>query len=112
MNDGNIVKKYSEDIQYKPAQSVWILLKPGVIKKIIGLESVKKNKGVLRVLQRLHEGNTVTESMFETEKSALCRVWITADSDDELELLSRKVREMINVVDDGGKSLIWNGLNL
>jgi len=45
------------------ALSLWVLLRAGVIGKIDGLEEIRNNPYVVSIVQRLFEGDVVTESM-------------------------------------------------
>lgn len=66
-------------------------------------------EGVLGCLQRLHEGDEVSGAMFETEKSALARIWIKAADFEELGRLAKKIRNKIHVFDVNGMDMIWEG---
>lgn len=95
----------------KVAQSVWILLKPGRIGKIEGFDAVGNKAGVLRILQRLNVGDEVTEEMFGTEKSALGRIWISADSKVKLQQLESAIRDTIKVYDENGGENVCTNTN-
>lgn len=91
------------------AQSIWILLKPGKVGKVYGIDSIGKLQGVIGYLQRLREGDIVTDEMFETEKSAIARVWIVEENSIKLKELEYKVRNQISVYDLAGKNMVWEG---
>ena len=93
----------------KYAQSIWILLKSGQVGKVCGIDEVRKIPGVLGCLQRMREGDIVTDEMFETEKSAIVRVWIVEDSFLQLKEKERQIRECIVVYDSNGNDMVWNG---
>lgn len=91
------------------AQSIWILLKPGKVSKVYGIDSVNELPEVIGCLQRLKEGDVVTSEMFETEKSVLARVWIVEETYIRLKKLEYKIRNQISVYDLNGNNMIWNG---
>lgn len=93
----------------KCAASIWILLSPGVIGKIDGLKEVREMENVLDVMQRLYEGDEVSERMFETEKSALARIWISADDKHQLYQTIQTIRNIIRVWNQKGNIMIWEG---
>lgn len=93
----------------KVAQSVWILLKPGKVGKVNGIDSIDEMPGVIGCLQRLREGDIVTDEMFETEKSVIARVWIVEETFIKLKELEHKVRNQISVYDLNGNNMIWDG---
>lgn len=93
------------------AQSIWILLKPGVVNRIEGISGIEGLAGVLGCLQRLHEGDEISQDMFETEKSALARIWIKAPSFLELKKLAENIRGRIRVFDADGSDMVWEGEN-
>lgn len=95
--------------QNKVAQSIWILLKPGTVGKVYGIDLVEELPGVIGCLQRLREGAIVTDEMFETEKSAMARVWIVEETSIKLKELEYKVRNQISVYDVNGNNMVWNG---
>ena len=47
--------------------------------------------------------------MFETEKSAMARVWIVEETSIKLKELEYKVRNQISVYDVNGNNMVWNG---
>ncbi len=95
----------------KAAQSIWILLSPGKIANISGIEDIKAQKGVLSCLQRLKKGDEVTDKIFQTEKSTFARLWVCADSRQELKKIESSIRKRIIVKDTQGNSMVWEGEN-
>lgn len=89
------------------AATIWILLKPGKIEKIKGLENVAKMDGVIGMLQRLQEGSKVKQEHFQTEKSVLARIWIKAATKENLFDLEKRIRAEIKAFDDNGESMIF-----
>lgn len=97
-------------IEKRCGQSIWILLKPGKITMVRGINEVREMGNVLECIQRLKVGDVVSKGMFQTEKSSLARVWISADSKEELQRLEKKIRGKIVALDEQGKSMIWEGM--
>ena len=91
----------------KCAESIWILLKPGEISKIEGMDILKLNPNVLGFIQRLRVGDIVQKEEFGTEKSALMRIWVFADSNQEVQNLVKLIRKQIKVTDTYDRSMVW-----
>lgn len=87
-----------------------IVLKPGTIHKIIGLEDILKIDGVFRVQQLLYEGEEV--GLQGTSGSMFCRVFITGQNDSEIKNAIAGVMDKIEVLDIDNKSLILEGKNV
>ena len=93
----------------KCAASIWLLLLPGTIGKIYGIDKVIMSSSVLGYIWRLKEGDTVTEEMYQTEKSTLARLWISASSKDDLVNIINEIRNEIKVYDQNGKNMLYDG---
>lgn len=91
----------------KYAASVWLLLMPGTIDKICGMEKVKTYANVLGYVSRLKEGDIVTEEMYQTEKSTLARLWISADSKEKLIGVINDIRSEVKVYDKNGNNMLY-----
>lgn len=86
--------------------SIWIILKPGIIGRIEGKHEVEEKGCVVDSIWRLEEGNEVTERMYHTEKSALARIWIKAESRKELDYEICEIRRIVKVTDNLGRNMI------
>jgi len=66
------------------ASTVWVLLKPGVIKAISGLDAIFQLKSYKDILIRFKEGDEVTEQMVGTEKQVFCRIYLQHPNLDQM----------------------------
>lgn len=98
--------KYGENCNECMGASIWILLRPGIIREIQGREAVKNKKYVIDSIWRFEEGYEVTKPMRYTEKSTLARIWIKASCKTELDAEILEVRRIIKVIDEEGNNMI------
>lgn len=92
----------------KHAATVWFLLKKGTIGEIHGLQSQTHNN-VIKVLQRFDVGAEVTEEMVGTEAQVLARLYVVANSKEELKTNIRNIQAEIRVYDTNGDSMLLKG---
>ncbi|MFT6841251.1 MAG: biotin carboxylase [Psychroserpens sp.] len=64
--------------------SLWILSKIGTIKEIRGMNALQKDSSVFKIVQRLFEGDVISNTMIGTEAQVVMRVYIKANSKIEL----------------------------
>jgi biotin carboxylase len=88
------------------AATVWILLKTGTIGQLDGLEIIKKDPGVHRVLQRMDSGDTVFPEMVGTEAQVFARVYLKAPKIDFLKKAIGMIHETVAVYDTDGNSML------
>jgi len=68
----------------KFAGTLWVLLKVGEIGWIHGLDEIKQVPEIFQVIQRLYEGDKVSQEMIGTERQVFGRFYIIADSHEQL----------------------------
>jgi len=68
----------------KYAGTLWVLLKVGEIGRIQGLDEIKQIPEIFQVIQRLYEGDKISQEMIGTERQVFGRFYIVADSNKEL----------------------------
>lgn len=88
------------------ACSIWILLKPGKIKRIEGIETLEKLGQIAGMVWRKREGDVIKGEEYQTEKSSLARIWIKADTLVELNDVEQKIRNSIRVFDENGEDMV------
>jgi len=88
------------------ACTLWVLLKDGVIKKIIGINSLKNDPSIIYIMQRFNEGDTVTKDMVGNEKQVLARIYIVCDSRGELIQKIDEIKQGLLVTDEHGDDMI------
>ena len=88
------------------ACTLWVLLKDGVIKKIIGINSLKNDPSIIYIMQRFNEGDTVTKDMVGNEKQVLARIYIVCDSRGELIQKIDEIKQGLLVKDEHGDDMI------
>jgi len=88
------------------ACTLWVLLKDGVIKKIIGINSLKNDPSIIYIMQRFNEGDTVTKDMVGNEKQVLARIYIVCDSRGKLIQKIDEIKQGLLVTDEHGDDMI------
>lgn len=95
----------------KRACTLWVLLKSGVIRNLQGLDSIRKDPCVVFVLQRFSEGDQVTVDMVGTERQVLARIYMVADSSEQLAEKVEQFGRDLRVVDSDGNNMIVDWLD-
>lgn len=83
-----------------------ILLKPGKISRILGINELRQSKHFLNMLQYYREGDVVSDASFGTFSQAFARIYLKAKDAAELEETIRYVKGVVNVLDIDGRSLV------
>lgn len=95
----------------KRACTLWILLKAGIIGKILGLGAIREDPCVVSVLQRFDEGEQVMADMVGTERQVLARIYMVADSGEALAHKVEEFRRGLTVLDAAGNEMIVDWLD-
>lgn len=103
VNLKEIEQKNDVLFQRKVGASKTILLKKGIIKKIVGIDQVGRFPEVVAVTQRLFEGEEV--NMIGTEQQILVRFHIVCETKEALKDLIQKIEETIGVWDVNGNDM-------
>ena len=85
--------------------TLWILCEPGEISRIRGMQDVRDLPAVFKVLTRMSEGDTITESMKGTEGQVFSRIYLSCSSVSDLTATIARIDELISVTDVHGASL-------
>jgi hypothetical protein len=104
--------KFGEDFSslVKPLHgyyaTICIGLKNGHIHTIRGIDNVSQLPYVYSLFQYYHEGDTMQYSGIFLQ--VLCRIFVRADSQQELQQHISSILSLIEVEDDNGRSLLIN----
>lgn len=101
---GYDVKKNDNPHFKNPSCVVVILLKDGVIADIQGLEEVKKHNNVFDMFQLKDVGDVL--SAHGTLNQVFARIYCTADTNSELNLTIKYIRDNLKVIDKNGNNMI------
>lgn len=104
MSDVNFPSQNDCFLNGKNAATLWILITAGKIKRIEGMNF--KDSRIIHVVQRLKEGDTVTDSMIGTEKQVFARFYLVCDTKEELKEISQKLRDKIKVFGEFETNLV------
>lgn len=94
------------------AATLWFLLKPGKIEKIIGLNNTDKDKKVVANIQRLHEGDVVLPEWIGNEKQVLTRIYLVCNSKWELADTLKYYMNTVKVLDEAGNNMLLQGFDV
>jgi biotin carboxylase len=83
--------------------TIWILLKPGIIKEI---KIFKEDSSIFYISQRFNNGDTITDEMIGTERQVAARIYITCNSESELKNKINKIQSKTKVLDINGNNQI------
>ena len=106
MGDEDLSVMNDSNFKGKAAGSLWILLKQGTITKIMGMDDIKKDSAVVQIVQRLKEGDDVTNSMIGNEKQVLARIYVVCDTKEQYRAKIREIQSKLKVFDENGKDLL------
>jgi hypothetical protein len=81
-----------------------VLMEPGTIAKVVGLEEISKMEGVVCVNPSYDIGETVKDA--GTLKQIVCRFFIVADTISDLKVRIDKIYDAYDVLDGNGASLL------
>lgn len=81
-----------------------VLMEPGTIAKVVGLEEISKMEGVVCVNPSYDIGETVKDA--GTLKQIVCRFFIVADTISDLKVRIDKIYDAYDVIDGNGASLL------
>ena len=94
----------------KVACSIWILLKGGKIDDIQGINEIKAHKNVVFVVERFKLGDTVIEEWLGTERQIIYRIYVAADSVDEVNQIIEEFKNSLTILDSNGEDMILEWL--
>lgn len=106
MGIDKIINKNDFMFRGKQACTLWVLLKKGIIKEIKGIEELSDNSNVVHILQRMFEGDVISESMVGNEKQVLARIYLVSNTKEELVLKIQSIESLLSVIDEKGDEMI------
>lgn len=96
----------------KKASTLWILLKPGCISKIEGMETIQDDKNVVNIITRFQVGDCIDSNWVGTEKQVFTRIYIVSNSLDDMKETIAKCIKTIKVLDESGNNMCITKLDL
>nr|MBQ6739710.1 hypothetical protein [Synergistaceae bacterium] len=96
----------------KWAATLWFLVKEGRIGEVCGLDLLDSDKRVITIVQRLHEGDLVPNDWIGTEKQVFARLYLCADSKDQLAESLLHYMDTVRVFDEHGKDMLLKGFDV
>ena len=93
------------------ASTIWYLLKPGKIEKIIGLEDIRGDEAVFDVVSRFREGDTVLPETAGTEGQVFARVYLSCKTINQLKAKVEQLQNALRVIDDAGNDMLLPGFH-
>lgn len=112
MGRNDVSMKDDHNLRGKKAASIWLLAKPGRIGKILGLEEIRKEPSVIKIVQRFDIGDTVTEEMIGTERQVFARIYIVENTVQEFRSLYKRILKSVRVLDTVGDFMLLDGVNI
>ena len=106
LGDDDFVEKNDYMFRGKKACTIWVLLKEGTINSIEGISEIKADKNVIFVLDRFKEGDVVKKEWLGTERQVFSRIYIVADSIEELNSKMTEFKEKLVITDNSGNDMI------
>ncbi len=89
-----------------------LLIRPGKIKKIIGLEKIREIPEVVNVMQSYEEGDYISPSVSNTTQQGFGRVHFVADTQEQLIRAINQVKEELLIIDDKGQSMLIDNFDV
>ncbi len=97
------LEKMDWKLNGKVCAQLSILVNPGTISRIVGLEAVKKLDGVISVVQLLHEGDTV--DMVGTLQQVLVRIHMVKENRKQIQSFVDDIYKLVNVTNELGEDM-------
>ncbi len=98
------VKEYDNPHFKMPAADIILLMRPGKIAKIEGIEQAEGDPACIKVMQLKHEGDELDEIGILNQVFA--RFFLCADTKAQLEEAIKQIKSCVKVLDENGNSLI------
>ena len=109
--DVDLVRDDDPMFRGKFAATLWVLLKPGKIAAIEGMEEVSADKHIVANVQRFKVGDMVREEWRGTEKQVFTRLYLVCDSKEELAQTLTHYQTSIKIFDEVGNNLVLKGFD-
>jgi biotin carboxylase len=106
LGDDDFAEKNDYMFKGKKACTIWVLLKEGTINSIEGVSEIKADKNVIFVLDRFKEGDVVRKEWLGTERQVFSRIYVVADSIEELNAKMSEFKDTLVITDNSGNDMI------
>ena len=107
----DLVKEDDTYLRGKHAATVWFLLKPGMIAKIEGMDTLEKDARVVANVQRFFEGQQILNEWVGTEKQVFTRLYLVCDSKEGLRDAIIEYQNKVKVFDENGNNMLLKGFD-
>lgn len=97
------IRKMDWNLHGKSCVQLSVLIHPGRISEIAGLEEVRNLNGVVSVIQLLEVGEEVT--MVGTLQQVLARIHLVLDNKDKIKETIEDIYKLVRVLDDTGNDM-------
>lgn len=104
----DVEKLQQPDFNGKVGANLIISLKQGKIKKILGLEEIKKMQGIVSVVQKHFEGEELNS--IGTTGQNFAYILIVEENEEELRKVANKVYEKLSILDENNNEMIIRNL--
>lgn len=106
LGDDDFAEKNDYLFKGKKACTIWVLLKEGTINFIEGISKIKADKNVIFVLDRFKEGDVVRKEWLGTERQVFSRIYVVADSIEELNAKILEFKDTLVITDNSGNDMV------
>lgn len=83
-----------------------LLISPGMIKEIIGLDKILEMEGIVNIMQTYKEGDIIPESASNTTQQVFGRIHLVCETKELLVESINKIKEKLIIIDDKGESML------
>ena len=104
--DNKLNKIYPQNLE--KCYNVSCLCKPGIIKKIVGVDKLKKENGIIDIFESYEKGDILPEDTWGKLSQIAIRIFIHPKNDVHLELIYQKIKENLRIIDTKGDDMIIN----
>ena len=89
----------------KPAYTLVVLLKPGRISKIEGVDKIKADKSYIDMIQLKHVGDEL--AAVGTLNQVFARIYLASDSWDDIDKSIKNIKTNLSICDENGLSMLY-----
>lgn len=86
--------------------TIWLLIQPGVIKNIFGINKLLKCKNIFDFRQRFHVGDRINKELVGTEGQVFARIYVKSQNSSDLIEVINLIKNHIKVSDRKGNSML------
>lgn len=107
MNNGNELARISP-LKIKKCYNISCLITPGEIKKIEGIDILKKTKGIKYVFLSYKEGDILTDDNWGKLSQIGVRIFVVPDNELQYEQIQETIRNNLKVISKDNNNMIIN----